>query len=124
MGDAAFRKAPVSGELAYLDPAFADASKRIADAMTMHYLAGASGQWVAFKLADGTSPDHNTAYETRIECVKHQKWDRDTIVYLEVIPGGMEPRKPARSCSGRASCIPRAGGFPTPSSTSTAACPI
>jgi hypothetical protein len=93
MGDAAFRKAPVSGQLAYLDPALSDASKRMADAMTMHWLAGSAGHWVAFKLADGTSPDRNTAYETRIECVKHQKWDRDNIVYLEVVPGGMEPKE-------------------------------
>jgi hypothetical protein len=84
---------PVAGQLAYLDPAYADASKRMAEAMTMHALAGSAGQWVAFKLADGTSPDRNTAYETRIECVKHQKWDRDNIVYLEVVPGGMEPRE-------------------------------
>ena len=27
---------PVSGETAYLDPAYADASRRIADAMTLH----------------------------------------------------------------------------------------
>ena len=93
MQSAAFIKKPVQGDLAYLDPAYADASKRMAEAMTMHALAGMSGHWVAFKLADGTSPDNHTAYETRIECVKHQKWDRDNIVYLEVVPGGMEPKE-------------------------------
>lgn len=86
-------KAPVAGEHAYLDPAFADASKRISDAMTLHYLAGSAGQWCAFRLADGTSPDHHTVYPTRIECVRFQKWDRDNVVYLQVEPPGMSPKE-------------------------------
>ena len=90
---AALRKPPVAGNAAYLDPAFADAAKSIASAMTLHALAGMRGHWAAFKLSDGSSPDHNTAYPTRIECVRHQKWDRDNIVYLEIQPGGMEPRE-------------------------------
>ena len=87
------RKAPVPGEQAYLDPAFSDAAKRISDAMILHYLAGRTGEWAAFRLADGTTPDRHTTYPTRIECVKHQKWDRDTIVYLQVEPPGMSPKE-------------------------------
>jgi hypothetical protein len=82
-------KAPVSGNLAYLDPEFADASKRISDAMTLHALAGMGGHFAAFKIADGTSPDHNTVYDTRIEAVVHQHWDLDTVMYLEITPDGM-----------------------------------
>jgi hypothetical protein len=93
LSDIAFRKAPDPGELAYLDPAFSDASRRIADAMTLHYLAGTTGQWCAFALADGTSPDGNTTYDKWVECVRHRRWDRDRFVYLQVEPPGMEPKE-------------------------------
>jgi hypothetical protein len=86
-------KTPVAGNLAYLDPEFADASKRIANAMTLHALAGSAGRFAAFKIADGSSPDHNTVYDTRIEAVAHQKWDLDTVMYLEITPDGMQPRE-------------------------------
>jgi hypothetical protein len=86
-------KAPVSGELAYLDPEFSDASKRVADAMTLHALAGSAGCFAAFRIADGTSPDHNTVYDTRIEAVAHQKWNLDTVMYLEIYPDGMQPKE-------------------------------
>jgi hypothetical protein len=86
-------RAPVAGEHAYLDPAFSDAAKRISDAMTLHYLAGSAGQWCAFRLADGTSPDHNTTYDKWVECVRFQKWNRDQFVYLQVEPPGMTARE-------------------------------
>lgn len=86
-------KAPVAGEQAYLDPEFADAAKRISDAMILHYLAGRTGEWVAFRLADGTTPDRHTTYATRVECVRFQKWDRDNFVYLQVEPPGMSPKE-------------------------------
>ena len=85
--------APVAGHLAYLDLAFSDAAKRVSDAMTLHALAGGAGRFAAFRIADGTSPDHNTVYDTRIEAVVHQKWDLDTVMYLEIAPDGMQPQE-------------------------------
>lgn len=93
MGDTAFRRAPDRSEHAYLDPAFSDAAKRISDAMTLHYLAGKTGQWVAFALADGRSPDGGTTYDRWAEAVRFQKWDRDRFVYLQVEPPGMTPKE-------------------------------
>lgn len=65
-----------------------DEVKRLKYAMDTHAVAGSRG-WVAFRLADGTSPDNHTVYETRVEAVRHQNWDRDNMIYLEIIPGGM-----------------------------------
>jgi len=93
LSHSAFRKPPVSGSLAYLDPAFADAAKRMADAMTLHALAGSGGQWASFYISTGREVIANTAYATRIEAVKFAKWDRDRVVYLEIVPGGMEARE-------------------------------
>jgi hypothetical protein len=84
---------PAAGELAYLDPAYADAAKRIADAMTLHAVAGNSGRWASFRLFDGREIIPHTAYATRIEAVRFAKWDRDTTVYMEIVPGGMQPRE-------------------------------
>jgi hypothetical protein len=84
---------PGRSENAHLEPEFADASKRIAEAMTLAYLAGDAGQWMAFRLADGTSPDGHTTYDRWVECVRFQRWDRDRFVYLQVEPPGMEPRE-------------------------------
>lgn len=71
---------------------YSDAAKRIADEMTMHTLAGEAGHWAAFRLSDGRARDH-TAYSTRIEAVKAQRWDRDETVYLEITPDGMIPKE-------------------------------
>lgn len=65
-----------------------DDVKRIKFAMDTHAVAGSRG-WVAFRLEDGTSQDGNTVYETRVDAVKHQKWDLDERIYLEILPGGM-----------------------------------
>jgi hypothetical protein len=86
-------KQPVSGDRAYLDPAFSDAAKRMADAMTLHAIGGNSGRWASFYLGTGHEVIAHTAYETRIEAVRFAKWDRDRIVYLEIVPGGMEPKE-------------------------------
>jgi hypothetical protein len=84
---------PTGGELAYLDPAYADAAKRIADSMTLHAIAGNGGRWASFRLSDGREVIPHTAYATRIEAVKFARWDRDSTVYLEIVPGGMQPRE-------------------------------
>ena len=66
---------------------------RIADEMTMHTLAGMAGHWAAFNLADGTPRDH-TAYATWAEAVRYAgRWDRDEVIYLQVLPDGMQPRE-------------------------------
>lgn len=84
---------PVAGNLAYLDPEYADASKRIADAMTLHWIAGNGGRWASFRLSDGREVIPHTAYATRIEAVRFAKWDRDHVLYLEIVAGGMQPKE-------------------------------
>jgi hypothetical protein len=70
---------------------YPDAAKRMANSVTMFAFLGEAGKWAAYALADGSSPD-NTAYDTREECVRFQKWDRDNFVYVMITPDGMEPR--------------------------------
>lgn len=77
-------------------PAVSDAAKRIADAMTMHTLAGSAGCWAAFRMSDGMPVD-NTAHPSRESAVKAAGWDRDTTVYLEVQADGMPPEA-AEAC--------------------------
>jgi hypothetical protein len=70
---------------------YPDAAKRMADAVNMHLFLGEVDKWLAFSLADGRSPD-NTAYDTREEAVRYQKWDRDNFVYIHITPDGMHPK--------------------------------
>lgn len=86
-------KQPVAGNLAYLDPEFADAAKRMADAMTLHAIGGNGGRWASFRIDTGAEVIPHTAYATRIEAVRYAKWNRDTVVYLEIVPGGMQPKE-------------------------------
>jgi hypothetical protein len=67
---------------------FSDAAKRVADEMTMHAVIGQYGKWCAFRLSDGSSPDH-AAYDSRADAVRHQKSDADRCMYLKVPPAGM-----------------------------------
>lgn len=78
------------------DP-FTDAAKRIKYEMDLHAVAGSGGCWLAFKLNDGSSPDH-TAYESWSEAVAAQKWDRDNYMYLEIPPDGMPDINDAKAC--------------------------
>lgn len=84
---------PVTGETAYLDPALSDAAKRMADAVTLHAIGGNGGRWASFRLDSGREVIPHTAYATRIEAVRFAKWNRDTVVYVEIVPGGMEPKE-------------------------------
>lgn len=84
---------PVRGDQAYLDPEFADAAKRMSEAMTLHAIAGNSGCWASFRIADGREVIPHTAYATRIEAVKFARWDRDNVAYLEIVPGGMQAKE-------------------------------
>lgn len=69
---------------------YSDASRRIADEMTLHAVARSQG-WAVFHLSDGRPFDH-TPYPRRVEAVKATGWDRDNYLYLEIAPDGMEPR--------------------------------
>jgi hypothetical protein len=66
-----------------------DDVKRISDAMNLHAVCGKSMKWVAYALADGSSPDSHTTYDTREEAVLYRRWDRDNYFYLQVQPDGM-----------------------------------
>lgn len=89
-------------------PVTDDAARRIADEMTLHALAGKAGYWCAFRLADGQPVDRGTCYERRTDAVKAAKWDRDTTIYLEVQPVGMDPRE-AQACLNFARSLHDAG---------------
>lgn len=70
-----------------------DDAKRIADAMTLHSIAGNAGRWASFRMSDGREVHRHAAYGSRREAVRHANWDRDTTVYLEISPDGMEPKE-------------------------------
>lgn len=70
-----------------------DDARRIADAMTLHSIAGNAGQWAAFRMQDGREVNCGAAYATRTEAVRFAGFDRDTTVYLEISPDGMEPKE-------------------------------
>ena len=68
-------------------------ARRIADAMTLHSIAGNAGRWASFRMATGDEVHRHAAYGSRIEAVRFAGWDRDTTVYLEISPDGMEPKE-------------------------------
>lgn len=70
-----------------------DDARRIADAMTLHSIAGNAGRWASFRMSDGREVHRHTAYPTRIAAVTAARWDRDTTVYLEISPDGMQPKE-------------------------------
>lgn len=70
-----------------------DAARHMADAMTLHSIAGNAGRWASFRMSDGREVQRHAAYGSRIEAVRFARWDRDTTVYLEISPDGMEPKE-------------------------------
>lgn len=66
---------------------YTDDAKRICNEMNLHAVAKSQG-WVVFRLSDGSPVDH-VPYPTRIEAVRHMRWDRDNFLYLEIAPDGM-----------------------------------
>lgn len=70
-----------------------DEARRIADAMTMHSVCGQAGRWASFRMSDGREVHRAQTYPTRIEAVRLARWDRDTTVYLEITPDGMQPKE-------------------------------
>lgn len=71
---------------------FSDDARRMADAMTLHTVAGSAGKFVAFRLQDGR-PANNVAYDAYWDAVRDMRWDRDRFVYLKVAPDGMQPKE-------------------------------
>jgi hypothetical protein len=63
------------------------AAKRCSDAVSLAAIAGASGMWVAVRLADG-STDGNV-YDSREAAIRHQK-GLAAFVPAQVQPGGMQ----------------------------------
>ncbi len=70
-----------------------DEARRIADAMTLHSVAGQAGQWAAFRMDDGRERHRGTAFPSRVTAVRACGHDRDTTVYLEISPDGMQPKE-------------------------------
>lgn len=89
-----------------------DDVKRVKDAMDMHALAGAAGQFAVFKLSDGT-PVTNDTYPARgIARQYAEKHTMDALLILEVQPDGM-PYNEAKACLDYERALWK-GGFRTP----------
>lgn len=70
---------------------FSDDARRMADAITLHAVAGNSGKWAVITLADGR-PFTYSAYDTRYDAVSATRWNRDRYVYIKIAPDGMTPK--------------------------------
>lgn len=75
------------------DLVVSDAAKSIANAMTLHTIAGQAGQWASFRMSDGREVQPHTAYASHADAMRHANWDRDTTVYLEITPDGFPPHE-------------------------------
>lgn len=81
---------------------FSDDAKRCSDNVNLHVAAaiaqgdlmGAVGKWVAIKLDDGSSPDHNALYDTKAQAVEHQSNPKHCC-YVQIPPDGMPAKHAA-----------------------------
>jgi hypothetical protein len=68
-----------------------DAAKRIADTVTLHWVAGGwdmcVGRWMAFALADGQSDKQ--LYPSKYDAVRMQKSRFQDYFFIRIVPGGM-----------------------------------
>ena len=75
---------------------YSDAAKRVADKYNMHRLANsdgsAVGRWFAVRLADGTSEDNDTLYDTKRDAVRHQM-DEFLCAYIQIKAPSMSYRE-------------------------------
>lgn len=70
-----------------------DVGKRIADQYSLHRVAdphGSIGKWFAVTLHDGTSD--GTLYDTKQQCIRHQKQFEMYYAYIQVTPAHMTPK--------------------------------
>jgi hypothetical protein len=66
-----------------------DIGRRASDIIHLHVLAGRVGEWVALRLADGSS-DGQT-YPTRRDAITHQLHEQ-LCCYIRVTPDGITPQ--------------------------------
>lgn len=69
---------------------FSDASKRCADWYQLHRMAdplGNIGKWFAVALSDGSSD--GTLYDSRRDCITHQKHNEFYYAYIQIVPSNM-----------------------------------
>lgn len=72
------------------DGGHSDAARRLADKYNLHRTAGARpGQWFAVALADGTSGDHDTLYDTKGQAVFHQHHNEWNYAFIMIGPPSM-----------------------------------
>ncbi len=67
-----------------------DAAKRLSDIYNLHRIGAgwnAVGKWFASRLDDGSSDD--TLYDTRAECVRHQRHDEQFYTWIKIVPSSM-----------------------------------
>jgi hypothetical protein len=58
----------------------------------MHRLAdpiGNLGRWFAIAIADGTSGDNNTLYDSRLDAITHQHHNETYYCYMQIVPSNM-----------------------------------
>lgn len=66
-----------------------DASRRMADAITLHAVAGSAGRCVLIRLLDGSQPDQLAAYASREEAERFKTHPAQIAIVIP--PGGMRP---------------------------------
>lgn len=72
------------------DGGHSDASKRISASYNLHRMAGARpGQWFAVRLADGTSADHDTVYDSKQAAVAHQGHSEHWFAFIQIAAPSM-----------------------------------
>lgn len=74
------------------EPPVSDAARRITDQMNsrLTFQPFAVGQWMAFKLDDGTTD--GVLYEKKTECIDHQ-YDETRCIYMMVRPDLYNPHE-------------------------------
>jgi hypothetical protein len=68
-----------------------DAAKRLCDTYNLHRIAigdDAIGKWFAAALSDGDSDQ--VLYNSKVECVRHQRHNEQYYTYIKIIPPSMK----------------------------------
>jgi hypothetical protein len=68
-----------------------DAARRLADTYNLHRIAlgdDAIGKWFAAALSDGDGDQ--TLYDSKLECVRHQKHNEQYYTFIKIVPPGMK----------------------------------
>lgn len=73
-------------------PRHSDEARRLCDTWNLHRVAdphGSVGKWFAARLDNGTSD--NVLYDTKLECVRHQRHNERYYAFIRVVPSTMIP---------------------------------